>query len=144
MTELRREDGLPDGRGLRTDRTRAAILAAAATLWAAAETPFDVTIADIAKRAKTGRRSVFRHFPTIRELWAVVHAPSGLDDPVSPFPEEVNHLVNVARSVKAGACHPVIRHFGNPESNEQWDRLAEALEPFDETIPYDLEEEPEE
>ncbi|WP_312139254.1 hypothetical protein [Brevundimonas sp.] len=62
---------MTDGRHTRTDRTRVAVVNAARDLWSEAKTPFDVTAADVAAKANVSRRSVFRIFPSLRELWLV-------------------------------------------------------------------------
>jgi len=57
-----------DGRNARSIRSRAAILAAAKALWIKPADLLTVTADQIATKAGTSRRTVFRFFPSLKDL----------------------------------------------------------------------------
>lgn len=58
-----------DGRKARSDRSRAAIVAAAKALWVKPADLMSVTADHIATEAGTSRRTVFRFFPSLKDLF---------------------------------------------------------------------------
>ncbi len=110
------EDRPPDGRRLRSERTRVRLLDAAIEIIREID---DVpTLGDVAKRGKTGLRTVYQHFPTASALYAATfdHALSTIRatqpdfGPDTPLAERIRGYVE-RRAATCEAWGPLWRIY---------------------------------